>query len=104
MAAKQHDEYLHAWVHGYDLRGHWQGALAKAALADIRKVRWAEEARRKEAKEMEKAREKAEKGAETKARRDEAKAAKAKATKARQEEARAARVKVARRRAPLVGG
>ena len=23
VAAKQHDEYLHAWVHGYDSRGHW---------------------------------------------------------------------------------
>ena len=54
VAAKQHDEYLHAWEHGYDARGYWQGTLAAEALADIRRVRRAEEARRMEAKEREK--------------------------------------------------
>ena len=38
LAAKQHDEYLHAWVHGYDSRGHWQGALAAEALAGRRET------------------------------------------------------------------
>ena len=71
---------MHAWVHGYDSRGHWQPALAKAALTDIRRVRRAEEARRKEAKEKAKMSEKAEKQKWKEARRQEVKAAKAAAT------------------------
>ena len=94
VAAKQHDEYLHAWVHGYDARGHWQGSLSAAALNDIRRVRRAEEARRKEAKE----REKAERARERQVQRGEDKAARAAAAKAaRQPSAKPAAVK---RKAP----
>ena len=98
VAAKQHDEYLHAWVHGYDACGHWQGALAAAALTDIRRVRRAEEARRKEAKE----REKAEKVRGRKAQRDEDKAARAAAAKAAQQEP-SAKAAAAKRKAPSAG-
>lgn len=97
VAAKQHDEYLHAWVHGYDARGRWQATLAAAALNHIRKVRRAEEARWKEVKD----REKAEKARERQVRLDEAKAARAAAAKAaRQPSAKPATVK---RRAPSAG-
>ena len=99
-ASKQHDVHLHAWVHGYDSRGRWQPSLAAAALADIRKVRRAEEARRKDEQDRETARRKTERDAEAKTRRDEAKAARATAAKARQDEARAARMKAARQHAP----
>jgi hypothetical protein len=95
---KQHDEYLHTWVHGYDASGHWQGALAAAALTDVRRVRRVEEAQRKEAKE----REKAEKARGRKAQRDENKAARTAAAKAAQQEPSAKPV-AAKRKAPSAG-
>lgn len=97
VAVKQHDEYLHAWVHGYDLHGRWQATLVAAALNHIRKVRRAEEARRKEAND----RARAEKARERQARLDVAKAARAAAAKAaRQPSAKPAAVK---RRAASAG-
>ena len=95
LAAKQHDEYLHAWVHGYDGRGRWQSALAAATLADIRRVRRAEEARRKEAKD----REKAEKARAQKAQRDEDKVTRAAAAKAARKPS--AKPPAAKRKAPF---
>ena len=79
-AAKQHNEHLHAWVHGYDSHGRWRPALAAAALTDIRKVRRAAAARRAEAS----AKDKEAKRREAKARRDEARNARAAAKVAQQ--------------------
>ena len=61
----QHDEYLYAWVRGYDLRGddlrgRWSKARTAAALNAIRMARAAAKARRRQAKEKDRASKKAE--------------------------------------------
>ena len=76
VAGKQHDEYLYAWVRGYDLHGRWQRAQAATALKEVRKVR----ARAHAQKAAAKAKEKAEKAAAARARREDSKA-KAKAAR-----------------------
>ena len=59
VAKLQHDEYLYAWVRGYDQHGRWSEARAAAALDAIRKARAAAKAKRVAAKEKERADKKA---------------------------------------------
>ena len=45
VAKLQHDEYLYAWVRGYDRRGHWSETRAANALNEICKLRAAAKAK-----------------------------------------------------------